>query len=226
MFNQIKQKLTVITTLPSRRPYLLMAFLLLLLVLMLLVSVTSCHRSASSKQASPAEFSFTSQSSPDTTNQEQDTKKTEDIVVDVKGAVKKEGVYQLAKGSRLTDAIALAGGLTEDVDRNAVNFAIKLTDESVVYIARKSDHKAPVTVSQPQEAAQGPSSRASKQAININQATLADLTQIPGVGEKRAQEILTVREQLGGFNKLEDLKKVSGIGPKMIEKLKDEITID
>lgn len=60
----------------------------------------------------------------------------EDIVVDIKGAVHKEGVYKLAKGSRITDLIELAGGLTDQADKNAINLAEKLSDEKVIYVAK------------------------------------------------------------------------------------------
>ncbi|MBA2795717.1 helix-hairpin-helix domain-containing protein [Streptococcus porcinus] len=149
-----------------------------------------------------------------------------EIVVDIKGAVKQEGVYRLNKESRVTDLIKKAGGLTESADRRAVNLAQKLSDGSVVYIAKVGENRSVI----PNEENGSDSSTIEKEKldlkININVAKLEDLTKIPGIGEKRAKEIIDVRDSQGGFKKLEDLLKISGIGQKTLEKLKDDISID
>ncbi|EHI68628.1 SLBB domain-containing protein [Streptococcus ictaluri] len=70
------------------------------------------------------------------------------IMVDIKGAVQKEGVYQLAKGSRLTDAIALAGGLKAEADKEAINLAEKLSDEQLIYVARQGENRSLIDVTE------------------------------------------------------------------------------
>ncbi|EQB24031.1 helix-hairpin-helix domain-containing protein [Streptococcus equi] len=149
----------------------------------------------------------------------------EDIVVDIKGAVYKEGVYKLAKGSRITDLIELAGGLTEQADKNAINLAEKLSDEKVIYVAKLGENIS--VIKEPSSEAQSASADHQKpEKVHLNRASLADLQSIPGIGAKRAQDIIDVRESLGGFKSLEDLRKVSGIGAKTLEKLKHEISLD
>lgn len=149
----------------------------------------------------------------------------EDIVVDIKGAVHKEGVYKLAKGSRITDLIELAGGLTDQADKNAINLAEKLSDEKVVYVAKLGENISVIKGSSA-EAQSASADHQKPEKVHLNRASLADLQSIPGIGAKRAQDIIDVRESLGGFKSLEDLRKVSGIGAKTLEKLKHEISLD
>lgn len=149
----------------------------------------------------------------------------EDIVVDIKGAVHKEGVYKLAKGSRITDLIELAGGLTEQADKNAINLAEKLSDEKVIYVAKLGENIS--VIKEPSSETQSASADHQKpEKVHLNRASLADLQRISGIGAKRAQDIIDVRESLGGFKSLEDLRKVPGIGAKTLEKLKHDISLD
>ncbi|MGT2958059.1 hypothetical protein A9Q68_00760 [Streptococcus bovimastitidis] len=148
----------------------------------------------------------------------------QEIVVDLKGAVKKEGVYHLPLESRVADLIEMAGGLLESAEPKAINLAQKLSDGSVIYVAQKGEAKAVnLTENLSSESSQA---EVGKGKVNINRASIDDLQKIPGIGEKRAQEIIEAREAVGGFKKLEDLLKISGIGKKTIEKLKNEISLD
>ena len=61
--------------------------------------------------------------------------------------------------------------------------------------------------------------------VNLNTATLQDLTSLPGIGDAKAQAILEDRSENGPFSSIEDLTRVSGIGEKTFEKLKDRITV-
>ncbi|WKF67038.1 helix-hairpin-helix domain-containing protein [Streptococcus equi] len=149
----------------------------------------------------------------------------EDIIVDIKGAVHKEGVYKLAKGSRITDLIELAGGLTEQADKNAINLAEKLSDEKVIYVAKLGENISVIKeLSSETQSASVDHQKPEK--VHLNRASLADLQRISGIGAKRAQDIIDVRESLGGFKSLEDLRKVPGIGAKTLEKLKHDISLD
>ncbi|MGT2948759.1 helix-hairpin-helix domain-containing protein [Streptococcus devriesei] len=149
------------------------------------------------------------------------------MMVDVKGAVKNQGVYSLPAGSRVNDLIEKAGGFSEKADRKSVNLAQKLQDEAVIYVASIGENISVVGNPQKEAANQGASSQsAAHDKINLNTASLADLQTISGIGEKRAQDIIDYRETNGGFQSIEDLKNISGIGDKTFEKLKDLVSVD
>ena len=143
------------------------------------------------------------------------------ITVDVKGAVKSPGIYDLPVGSRVNDAVQKAGGLTEQADSKSLNLAQKVSDEALVYVPTKGEEAAS------QQAGSGaPSSTSKEKKVNINKASLEELKQVKGLGGKRAQDIIDHRESNGKFKSVDELKKVSGIGAKTIEKLKDYVTVD
>ncbi len=143
------------------------------------------------------------------------------ITVDVKGAVKSPGIYDLPLGSRVHDAVQKAGGLTEEADSKSLNLAQKVSDEALVYVPTKGEEAAS------QQAASGTTPSSSKEKkVNLNKAGLEELKQVKGLGGKRAQDIIDHREANGKFKSVDELKKVSGIGTKTIEKLKDYVTVD
>ena len=143
------------------------------------------------------------------------------ITVDVKGAVKSPGIYDLPVGSRIHDAVQKAGGLTEEADSKSLNLAQKVSDEALVYVPTKGEEAAS------QQTASGTTASTSKEKkVNINKASLEELKQVKGLGGKRAQDIIDHRETNGKFKSVDELKKVSGIGAKTIEKLKDYVTVD
>lgn len=143
------------------------------------------------------------------------------ITVDVKGAVKSPGIYDLPVGSRVHDAVQKAGGLTEEADSKSLNLAQKISDEALVYVPTKGEEEAS------QQTASGTTPSSSKEKkVNLNKASLEELKQVKGLGGKRAQDIIDHREANGKFKSVDELKKVSGIGAKTIEKLKDYVTVD
>lgn len=143
------------------------------------------------------------------------------ITVDVKGAVKAPGIYDLPVGSRVNDAVQKAGGLTEDADSKSLNLAQKVSDEALVYVPTKGEEAAS------QQTASGtPPSTSKDKKVNLNKASLEELKKVKGLGGKRAQDIIDHRETNGKFKSVDELKKVSGIGAKTIEKLKDYVTVD
>ena len=143
------------------------------------------------------------------------------ITVDVKGAVKAPGIYDLPVGSRVNDAVQKAGGLTEQADSKSLNLAQKISDEALVYVPTKGEEAAS------QQTGSGVASSTSKEKkVNLNKASLEELKQVKGLGGKRAQDIIDHREANGKFKSVDELKNVSGIGAKTIEKLKDYVTVD
>ena len=153
------------------------------------------------------------------------------IWVHVCGAVKREGVYELPEGSRVFEALRLAGGCTAEADTSYCNQAAVLSDAQKVYIPTKEEaEKLRAAEAVPQEAgapeAGAGSSGTAGGKININTADAALLTQIPGVGESKAKSIIAYRDEHGPFRTTEDLMKVSGIAAASFEKMRDYITAE
>lgn len=146
----------------------------------------------------------------------------EEVTVDIKGAVKNPGVYQLRAGARVHDALQKAGGLLPDAESKSINQAQKLTDEAVVYVAKVGEEGADVTQASQTPAGTGETSG----LVNLNTATEAELQTVSGIGQKKAQDIIAYREANGKFKSVDELKNVSGIGAKTLEKLKDYVTVD
>ena len=141
------------------------------------------------------------------------------ITVDVKGAVKSPGIYDLPVGSRINDAVQKAGGLTDNADSKSINLAQRISDEALVYVPTKEEATS-------QEAHSNASNTKENKKVNLNKASLEELKQVKGLGGKRAQDIIDHRETNGKFKSVDDLKKVSGIGAKTVEKLKEYVTVD
>ena len=172
-------------------------------------------------QAEVVAVSKDSVSEKEVTKEEKEELVEQDLItVDVKGAVKSPGIYDLPVGSRVNDAVQKAGGLTEQADSKSINLAQKVSDEALVYVPTKGEEANQQTNS-------GVSSSTSKdKKVNLNKASMEELKQVKGLGGKRAQDIIDHREANGKFKSVDELKKVSGIGAKTIEKLKDYVTVD
>lgn len=146
-------------------------------------------------------------------------KAEENIVIDIKGAVKHPGVYEMHAGDRVSQAIEKAGGIGEKADETQVNLAELLQDGTVVYIPSEGEEEPP-------QAGRRCCTKTGKEAlVNINTATLEDLQNISGVGPSKAEAIIAYREENGRFQAIEDITKVSGIGEKSFEKIKSSITV-
>ncbi|MEW5865460.1 MAG: helix-hairpin-helix domain-containing protein [Bacillota bacterium] len=156
------------------------------------------------------------------------------ITVHVCGAVAKPGVYALPSGSRVADAVMIAGGLTGNASPESVNMASMLVDSTQVYVPAKDlprpgQAKAPtaVGVDAAHAPGQAPPASAARTTgkVNINTATAAELEMLPGIGPALALRILEFRNVNGKFERPEQLMDVSGIGPKKYAALKDLVTI-
>ncbi|HFI0259590.1 TPA: helix-hairpin-helix domain-containing protein [Streptococcus suis] len=183
---------------------------------------------AKSDQTGLTDFSQTEQTS---SSQEQtgetSTEASEEptqLVVDVKGAVAKPGLYTLEADARVNDAVEAAGGLTSQADPKSINLAQKLSDEAVVYVASK-DENISVVASTTASSAMSQEEK-STSLVNLNTATEADLQTISGIGAKRAADIIAYREANGGFKSVDDLNNVSGIGDKTMESIRPYVTVD
>lgn len=178
------------------------------------------------RPAEPADFPVIEASSSQSKEEvvtEQEPEVTT-ILVDVKGAVVREGLYELPAGSRVNDAVKAAGGLLETADKTAINLAQKLSDEAVVYVASQGEAVPAVAVGL--SGVSSPAAGNTSGKVNLNTADLDQLQTITGIGAKRAQDIIDYRESSGGFTSVDDLKNVSGIGDKTLEKIREEVTVD
>ncbi|HEM6341434.1 TPA: helix-hairpin-helix domain-containing protein [Streptococcus suis] len=146
------------------------------------------------------------------------------LVVDVKGAVAKPGLYTLEADARVNDAVEAAGGLTSQADPKSINLAQKLSDEAVVYVASK-DEDISVVASTTASSAMSQEEK-NTSLVNLNTATEADLQTISGIGSKRAADIIAYREANGGFKSVDDLNNVSGIGDKTMESIRPYVTVE
>ena len=141
--------------------------------------------------------------------------------MDVTGAVKEPGVVTLSEGARVYEAIAEAGGFSDDAAVELVNQAALLSDgqQIRVYTCEEAAQGAVSVVEEQgtKETAQG--------KININQAGAEELMTLPGIGESKAADIIRYREENGGFERIEDIMNISGIKEAVFSKIKDKIVI-
>ncbi len=174
-------------------------------------------------------------------------------IVDVAGAVKHPGVYHLQPGARNIDALNAAGGPTPQANTDAINLAAPAQDGSQLYFPTRAEHPsggaAPgtdVSASQPSADSAGtaaapasPAARKSRHSgsranklrspsqgqVNINTASEAELERVPDIGPAMAARILAFRQQNHGFQTLDDLRQVRGIGPKKFAKMEPFLTL-
>lgn len=137
------------------------------------------------------------------------------VVVHVAGAVEQPGVYELAGGARVRDAVAAAGGPTPEANWDALNLAAVVADASQVYVPAIGEDVV-ATVAPPPAGDPAPPG-----LVDVNHADAALLETLPGVGPATAAAITTERERNGPFLGVEDLDRVPGIGPAKLAALRD-----
>jgi competence protein ComEA len=142
------------------------------------------------------------------------------LVVHVAGAVRDPGVYRLAAGARVDDAVARAGGATRRADLGGLNLAAELEDGRQVLVPERA--RGGGTAVAGGAAAPEP---APGQPLNLNTATLEQLDTLSGIGPLTAQKILEYRDELGGFGSIEELGEIPGIGEKRLASLREEVTL-
>lgn len=163
-----------------------------------------------------------------TTSTQQTTIAETSIAVDIKGAVKKPGVYELQTSDRVYDAIMAAGGYKDNANSKVINHAAHVQDEMVIYVPKKGEKVAEAQAMMPQvatEASANTSAASDTPVVNINTADEAALQTISGIGPAKAKAIVQYRLDNGPFQTVDDLTKVSGIGDKTLERLRSSITV-
>lgn len=150
---------------------------------------------------------------------------TEMIVVYVCGEVQKEGVVTLPAGSRIYQAIEMAGGVTEEAEASWLNLAEVLTDGVRIYVPGKEEvSEGELAIPEGTGNSTG-ISEASDGLVNLNQASKEELMTLPGIGEAKAEAILQYRTEHGTFSSIDEIKNISGIKDGVFEKIKDKITV-
>lgn len=148
------------------------------------------------------------------------------IIVYVCGCVKENKNVILKEGSRISDAIDAAGGLTENADLTSINLAYILEDGEKIYIPQKGEIITNSNNSTSSSSLSFSASISSKNSkTNINKATQAELELISGIGPSTALKIINYRKENGNFKKIEDIKNVPGIGDAKFNQIKDYITV-
>jgi competence protein ComEA len=134
----------------------------------------------------------------------------EDVVVHVAGSVRNPGVYRLPEGSRVTDAIERAAGVSAGGAQDAVNLAAPLADGQQIHIPARNQAAA----------VPGGTGAGTDGPISLGSATVEQLDTIEGIGPVTAAGIIEFRDQQGGVASIDELDQISGIGPATMEALR------
>ncbi|WP_328743669.1 helix-hairpin-helix domain-containing protein [Gulosibacter sediminis] len=145
------------------------------------------------------------------------------VLVHVAGAVNAPGVYELAAGDRVIDAIEAAGGVTDAADAEQLNFARPLVDGEQIYVPEPGE--APPVGSSDSGGGSAGGGGSSGGLINLNTASATELETLPRIGPAMSQRIIDYREQNGGFTSIDQLKDVAGIGEATFDGLKELVTV-
>ena len=147
------------------------------------------------------------------------------LYADICGAVQEPGVYKLEEGARIFQLIKQAGGLREDADLNSVNQAEIVTDGRKIRIYTKEE-AASLSQQIWESTAESEQTAPVSAKININSADIVQLTQLTGIGEARAADIIAYRTEHGRFLTIEEIMNVSGIKESTFQKIKDQIVVE
>lgn len=199
----------------------LMAAILLVVSLLRPKNTVQSPQENSEVMMAGSEAQSSSVTSNPSTDSVQKSAGKQKLMVDVKGAVKKPGVYEVKPGMRVVDGIELAGGLTESADRKNINMALQLSDQQVVYIPIKGEIKD----FDPKQLMGTAGNAGNESLASSSSADKNALLTLNGIGDKKADQIISYREEQGGFKTIDDLKQVQGIGDKIFAGLKDSITV-
>lgn len=228
--------------------WVILTFFVMGIVILFFLNTYSKSAKKESAKEETEELIFKEETEENTTKKDD---QKENVFVDIKGAIANPGVYELEQNKKVIDVVNLAGGFLENANTQTINLAKKVTNEMVIIIytneeiklamtekksakvidntcvcpvlkndacINKNETKKDVTTSNEQETT-------ITEPININTASASDFDKLPGIGASKAEAIVQYREKNGPFQKIEDLKEISGIGDALFEKIKDYITV-
>ncbi|WP_419894995.1 helix-hairpin-helix domain-containing protein [Macrococcus psychrotolerans] len=199
-----------------------------LTIVTFIVGMIVLMKSISSTEISEEEIQQPAETSEVALQKEEETEEStaQNIKVDVKGAVKYGGVYDAQQGERVHDVLKHAEVLP-NADLEAVNLSQEVRDALVIYIPFKGEVKTDKYTLYQNTGGHPESNSGSnvQSKININQAEQSELEEIPGIGPKKAQDIIKYRTDNGGFKAIEEIKEIRGIGDKTYESLKEYIEV-
>jgi competence protein ComEA len=154
-------------------------------------------------------------------NRDQNIKQENYVYVYITGEILHPGVYQLVEDARIYEVLVEAGGYTPEADESACNLAGKVSDGMQIHIPNRenSEDKREIIIDGLQ------TTEEASEKINLNEASLSGLTDIPGIGTVKAEAIITYREQYGPFQSIKDIMNVEGIKNGTYEKIKDYIDV-
>ena len=167
------------------------------------------------------------------------------VVVDIKGEVNVPGIYELKTNSRVIDVIEMAGGLTDKANTSVINLSKKITDEMVIiiysnYEVNNFKKTKEIEASLIEQCKQKDSNSLKNDAcidgnnkntkdnnskVNINTATKEELMTLTGIGEAKANDIISYRNKNGSFKNIDEIRNIKGIGEAIFAKIKDRLTI-
>ena len=223
------------------RKQIIITIIVVLIVSSLTITTIYFYEPKKEKKISSLKVKKTSNPIKEDTSNQKENKK---YMVDIKGEVQTPGIYELESSSRVIDVINEAGGLTENADTTVINLSKKISDEMVIIIYSKwqvehwketkeqGKYLQEQCISQKEEQAKNDAciddteenTNSTPSIININTATKEELMTLTGIGESKAEAIISYREKTA-FTKIEDIKNVSGIGDSIYEDIKNNITV-
>ena len=144
------------------------------------------------------------------------------LVIDVEGKVKRPGIITLPRGSRVHEAIAKAGGVVDGADTSTTNLARVLVDGEQIIVGTPA--AGPATAGGPAGGGPVGGGTAAGARVSLSSATAEQLDELPGIGPVTADAIIAHRTAHGGFQRVEDLLDVQGIGEKTLADLRDRVS--
>lgn len=196
----------------------------------LIVRVTTSSINSSNTDNSSL-FENNSKPTKNKSKKESVSKSTNKQFVEIKGAVVKPGIYPIQTNMRLAAVLTKAGGATPDADLKNINLAKIVKDQDSFYIPQKGENpvgaiESSSVVNNTIGNENAPSKNSEqKEQVDLNTADVSKLQTLDGIGQKKAEKIIEYRKEHGNFKEITDLKKISGIGDKIFNAIKDRILV-